>query len=79
MAKKQLRFVYPEYQDLRVGCKVKWYYYKNRKDAETASKVAYEEGIYYAGKGYDYGYCQPGSIMEVKKGKYAGLFEVCLP
>lgn len=69
------RFVYPEYVSLRSGIKVSWYYYKTEDEAKEAAKVAVREGQYYAGQGYDFGYCSPGSIYKTKE----GLYEVCIP
>jgi hypothetical protein len=82
---KRPSFTYPDWQDRRDGCKVSWLYYKEKWDAEAASKVAVKEGQYMAGLGYDFGYCAPGYITEVEHRRDAGgtdlgrMYEVCIP
>ena len=66
---------YPKEQDCRVGCKVSWYIYDKKKDAEAASKAAKNNAILYARMGYDFGFQSPGSIDKLKDGRY----EVCIP
>ena len=68
-------FVYPEPDDRRIGIKVRWFIYSNQALAKKAAKIAYDESLYWASKGYDYGYCSPGSISKLPDGR----FEVCLP
>lgn len=72
-------FDYPKYQKHRVGIKVSWYYYANEEDAKKASAVAVQEAQVQMGRGYDFGYCAPGSIALIDKGPFAGLYEVCIP
>jgi hypothetical protein len=81
MAKtKTPRWNYPEPQARRSGIKVKWLYYASKEDAEKASKLARDEGEYWAARGYEYGYMSPGSIYPPgKQGFYPDLYEVCLP
>lgn len=67
--------MYPQEVRYRGGCKVSWLYYKDRATAEIASKVAIKDGVRQAERGYDFGYCSPGSIRETDD----GLFEVCIP
>lgn len=74
-SKKDARMSYPKEDDLRVGCKVSWYIYSNRKDAEACAKAAKHNAVIQANLGYDFGYCSPGSIETLDDGR----FEVCLP
>lgn len=75
------RWDYPKPLTTRVGVKVKWYYYDNIEDAKKAAELAVDEGRYWAGKGYDYGYLAPGDTYKVPDNgtDYAGLIEVTLP
>lgn len=66
---------YPKEQDFTVGCKVSWYIYDKKEDAEAASKAARNNAIIYAHMGYDFGFQSPGSITKLKDGRY----EVCIP
>jgi hypothetical protein len=66
---------YPDYDHLRVGRKVSWYIYKDRALAEQASVAANHNKIIGWRQGYDYGYCDPGSITQLADGRY----EVCIP
>lgn len=66
---------YPEADDLRVGCKVSWRIYGDRKDAEECAKAARHNADIKASQGYDFGWCMPGSIDKLDDGR----FEVCLP
>lgn len=77
--KTEETFNYPKRDDVRVGCKVVWYYYKNKADAVKASKVAQRHAEWRAARGFDFGYCCPGSIDKIKEGKYKDLYEVCIP
>ena len=73
---------YPSPDQTRVGCKVSWYYYRNRRAAEVAATAAKHNARVQEALGYDFGYCSPGSIEKAGKGwgpEYAGLWEVCLP
>lgn len=73
-------FVYPESQDRRGGCKVSWLYYKEKSDAEAASKVAKQEAVHQMNQGYDFGYCMPGTIQQLESWKDMGtMYEVCIP
>lgn len=72
---------YPEYVDMRSGCKVSWLYYATEEDAKAASKVAVLNARKQAALGYDFGYCAPGSV-ELKthpNSPHNGLYEVCVP
>lgn len=76
------RFVYPKPQNTRIGIKVRWYYYKDKADAEKAAEVARREAPVREAQGYDFGYQSPGSIHKFdadQGGEYAGLYEVTLP
>ena len=67
-------FNYPQPEEYDGGCKVGWYIYSNRDDAERAAKIAIKEARYKLNLGYDFGYQSPGSISEVD-----GKFRVCVP
>ncbi len=78
MAKRPAEYPHPNYPphvSYRSGCKVSWLTYDKHEDAEVASKAAATEGDYLAQHGYDYGYCNPGTITTLKSGQ----FEVCIP
>ena len=66
---------YPVQDGTRVGCKVSWYIYAEREDAEKASKAAKHNAVVQEAFGYDFGYCAPGSIAKLADGR----FEVCIP
>ena len=71
---------YPEPDGIRVGCKVMWNYYRDRKAAEECSKAAEYNAHIQRDLGYDFGYCSPGSIRTAhESSEYAGMWEVCLP
>lgn len=74
---------YPEHQARHTGCKVSWYYYDKREDAEAASKAAMHDAEIQWRRGYDFGYCSPGLISWVEAGtKFGGengRWEVCIP
>jgi hypothetical protein len=73
---------YPEYQALRSGCKVSWYYYAKKEDAEKAAEAARHNAAIQASLGYDFGYQSPGYRVELKGAEwpqYQGLWEVCIP
>ena len=70
---------YPAYDDFRCGCKVSWYYYKDEAKAKECSKAAEHNREISLSLGYDFGYCWPGNIEHCKEGKYAGMYEVCIP
>lgn len=65
---------YPKYDGMECGCKVSWYFYKDRDEAERASSVARKNAVIYSRLGYDFGYCSPGSIEKVGE-----LWKVCVP
>ena len=56
------------------GCRVGWYYYSTREDAETVSTWAREAGARAEAMGYDHGFCTVGEIKEID-----GLFCVTVP
>ena len=73
---------YPKEDNLRSGCKVGWYYYRKREDAELASEVARHNAAIQWELGYDFGYCSPGSIRWIEDEwgpAYKGMWEVCHP
>ena len=71
---------YPEYQALRSGCKVSWYYYAKKEDAEAAAEAARWNAQVQWNLGYDFGYQSPGSsIQQSDWAEYKGLWEVCIP
>ncbi len=69
---------YPEYQRMRTGIKVSWYYYKSREDAEKAAIAARHNAQIQMQLGYDFGYQSPGSIQN-PNGFHPDLYEVCIP
>ena len=71
---------YPEADGLRSGCKVSWRYYKDRAKAEECAKAAKWNAGIQRGQGYDFGYCDPGSISKAHENSlFVGMWEVCLP
>lgn len=66
---------YPTPLRTRTGCKVGWRYYATREEAEQCSKAAAHNAVRQRELGYDFGYCAPGYITEMKD----GTFEVCVP
>lgn len=61
---------YPAYKALRTGCKVSWYTYGTKEEAEAASKAAINNASILAEKGYDFGYQSPGAIEQNKDGDF---------
>lgn len=70
---------YPDCDDKRSGCKVGWRYYRDGDKANECAAAAKVNAAIDRGLGYDHGYCEPGSIMQIDKGERAGMFEVCIP
>lgn len=66
----------PEADAYRGGCKVSWYGYRRKVDAEKASKYARHWAIIRSNQGYDFGWLWPGDIS--KKGE-DGLYWVTMP
>ena len=54
----------------RSGCKVGWYFYSTRADAEAAVAAAVERAVRMVADGYDFGYSVPGEITEVADGTW---------
>ena len=72
---------YPAPQNKRSGCKVGWYYYADKVDAEKCAEAAGHNARLMLSDGYDFGYCWPGSIESIpadSKSEYAGLYEVTI-
>lgn len=74
---------YPPTDDFRTGCKVGWRTYKTKAEALACQKAALNNAQIQRAGGYDFGYCSPGSIDEVKgigEGREGTtMFEVCIP
>jgi hypothetical protein len=72
---------YPEPQARRSGCKVGWYYYSDKADADKCAVVARRDAERQLDIGYDFGYCWPGTVRQVPEDheQHAGLYEVCIP
>lgn len=66
---------YPSPVRTSSGCKVAWYTYATRAEAETAAKVARVEASRKAAFGYDFGYSSPGDIRTNPD----GTFTVTIP
>ena len=64
----------PEPVKRRSGSKVGWSYYKTEAEAKKASEIASYNRELQLAKGYDFGYCWPGSIDGPDD---EGLYEVC--
>lgn len=69
------RSSYPTPVRTSSGCKVGWYTYATRADADTASAVARAEARRKAEVGYDFGYSSPGDIRP----NADGTFTVTIP
>lgn len=63
-------FEYPVPQGMASGCKVCWRTYAKHEDALKAADVAREAAAYWAGKGYDFGYQTPGTIVKDGNGHW---------
>jgi hypothetical protein len=78
--KKKLDYrEYPKPSGYRSGCKVSWYYYHDRANADKAAAAAKHNAVIQAGLGFDFGYQAPGSIHKAEGGDNAGMWEVCIP
>lgn len=60
--------VEPKGISMEVGCKVKWRTYATEEEAVEASKVAAHNRELDLARGYDFGYCWPGSITKTDEG-----------
>jgi hypothetical protein len=84
---------YPRPLKVRSGCKVSWYYYDNKTDADKAATAAKHNAALQLDEGFDFGYQAPGSIDQLPPNtRYresmglgvewldvSNLFEVCIP
>lgn len=61
------------------GCKVSWNFYRDKKVAETAAKIAGHNAKLDEALGYDFGFQMPGAIELVKAGEHAGMYRVTCP
>lgn len=94
-AKKESPYLpMPKAVAIRTGCKVGWRYYLDEATAREAAIAAAHNGRYDASRGYDFGYCSPGSVErthsswieklnfeseEIKQQALEhGLWEVCI-
>ena len=59
---------YPKPVSMRSGCKVGWYTYDNREDAETAAAAARVHAEEMWARGYDFGWLVPGTITRSADG-----------
>jgi hypothetical protein len=66
---------YPETTEHRTGAKVSWQIYRTREEAEVCAEAAKHNAEIDWSLGYDFGYQMPGSIRQLKDGR----FEVCVP
>jgi len=66
---------YPKYVSSRTGCKVSWFTYVTKAEAEAAAKVAEAQAKELWAVGFDFGFMCPGDITELKD----GTFEVVIP
>lgn len=65
---------FPQEDEFRGGCKVSWLIYKDKATAEIAAEIAKHNAQLDAARGYDFGFQCPGTIDELKDGRY----EVCI-
>lgn len=70
---------YPEHQGCETGCKVSWFFYEDREQAELAAEAARRNAITLEGRGFDFGFQSPGQITEPERSKRPGLFQVVIP
>lgn len=76
---------YPLTDKTRTGIKVSWNYYVSENAANICAEAAKHNARIQMDKGYDFGYCAPGSITKMTSEKphgreeLAGTFEVCIP
>jgi hypothetical protein len=79
MKRKGLEYKeYPAPDATRSGCKVGWYYYRDRAAADKAAVAAKHNATINVMLGYDFGFQSPGSICKAE-GERAGMWEVCIP
>lgn len=70
---------YPKHDARETGCKVSWLYYADEAMAREAAIAARHNDRVDAERGYDFGYCSPGSVGKPSdKGEHAGLWRVCI-
>lgn len=65
---------YPPALYTREGTRVGWRGYATRPEADDCARVARVVARHLEGKGFDFGMCSPGKVIEV-----SGRFEVCVP
>lgn len=68
-------YPYPKADRIESGSKVCWRHYTDQTDADRAAEIARKEARDMERRGYDFGFCQPGSISTTS----GGLFRVCCP
>lgn len=61
---------YPKPASVRSGCKVGWYTYTTREEAEEAAAAARWNASIKSAYGYDFGYTPPGTIRETADGEF---------
>lgn len=66
---------YPKPLRREVGCKVSWYTYATKEEAERVSKIAEKDAAEQRAEGFDFGYLWPGDIRKEDD----GTFTVVIP
>lgn len=67
---------YPAPIDMKVGCKVSWYFYKDEATARKCAAIAEHNAQLDLAEGFDFGYQVPGNIDH---NPTEGLYRVCIP
>lgn len=65
---------YPPALYTRTGARVGWRGYATRPEADDCARVARVVARNLERKGFDFGMCSPGEVIEV-----SGKFETCVP
>lgn len=52
------------------GCKVGWEFYDTLENARARIASAEAEAVEQAKRGYDFGYCVPGELMQMHDGTW---------
>ena len=75
MPAKWYHATYPKPVRTEYGCKVSWYSYRTRDEAQFVAELAHEQGQWLEEAGFDFGYMTPGELKQEDN----GLWTVVIP
>ena len=75
MPAKWYHATYPKPIRTEYGCKVSWYSYRTKDEAQFVAEVAHAQGQWLEDAGFDFGYMTPGELKQEDN----GLWTVVIP